>query len=126
VPLLSAPYFASEWCGREWDAFSRRLATARHGAARTPILPVVWAAPLADERIPAVARQVQRWAPHDPDLAARYATHGIFGLLHTDAASYEAVVWFLAMDIARAVYESATTPLISRPRDLRNVFAERP
>ena len=59
VALMSARYFTSPWCGREWHAFSQRTVTPRAGAEpghETAIVPVVWA-PLQAVRTPPAVEQ---------------------------------------------------------------------
>src|SRR5262249_44305869 len=46
IPLISKPYVDSEWCGTEWDAFSRRRIVRRADGStdhETGIVPVTWA-----------------------------------------------------------------------------------
>jgi FxsC-like protein len=40
VPLMSATYFQSEWCGREWAIFEQRVTTL--GGSATRFLPLIW------------------------------------------------------------------------------------
>jgi hypothetical protein len=103
IALLSGPYTSSRWCGMEWCAFSKRKVIGDgHPTPRLPIIPVVWA-PFPEERTPKVIRNVQRFSPVFPDSESRadYEQNGVYGLLwmmHT--ASYRAVVWRLAQEIA--------------------------
>lgn len=130
VALLSAPYLISDWCGREWYAFSQRKVVmskddgARHQSA---IIPVLWA-PLRHERIPAAVRAVQRFSPtglSDPGVKARYEANGIFGLLATKQDSaYQEIVWSLALQIADIHYAYWVEPRDFDPGELRNLFEE--
>jgi hypothetical protein len=54
VALTSPQYFASEWCGREWALFSRRLIDVN--SRSSGILPVTW----VPSPLPPVAQTIQR------------------------------------------------------------------
>ncbi len=59
VPILSAPYFDSENCGREWGVFERRLRDAYPIDESPPlILPVLWHPPVG-RRLPDFALDLQ-------------------------------------------------------------------
>jgi hypothetical protein len=127
VPLLSRPYIESSWCGQEWYAFSRRRVVA-HGASRpTGIIPVLWAGPLSDELMPTEIVNSSRFIPEGSfdgiDLAARYESEGVLGLLQTQEELYHAVIWRLAQKIADVFYDCAVDPQIIDPRNLYDVFA---
>jgi hypothetical protein len=129
VALLSADYVESPWCGREWDAFSRRHPTQKEGGsieAQTTILPVVWS-PLAPSRVPQVVRDVQEFAPdfQDDQLHRLYLRNGIYGLRAAESAQYGAVVWQLAQLVAE-LYHTFDVP-VGGPLTLgvlRDVFKE--
>lgn len=59
VPVYSPSYFNSSYCGKEWHAFSRRLASHQkvHGAAPACIVPCLWVKLL--EEPPQVTRLIQ-------------------------------------------------------------------
>ena len=50
VPVYSPNYFSSSYCGKEWNAFSRRLAVHQktHGTAPACIVPCLWVKLLED------------------------------------------------------------------------------
>lgn len=105
VALLSADYVDSEWCGKEWQAFSQRSFTRRDGKAsssQAAILPVIWS-PLPRIRIPPAVQEVQRFAPQivaGDEIRASYAHNGIYGLAIAENRHYQALVWHLAQLIA--------------------------
>jgi TIR domain len=132
VPLLSARYFNSEWCGMEWYAFSQRtVRSAAEGDASNPrgcIIPVVWApfhndlpSPVATTLIFSPARNPE---PRAPD---QYQQNGILGLMRMGSSMqeyYEIVVWQLAMQISSLYHSQLAEPREFRIEDLRNSFAE--
>jgi hypothetical protein len=84
VPLVSSALLGSDWCGREWDAFSRRTIVPRHSSAsphETAIVPVTWS-PTNGTALPRVLRDIQRFTPTavpDPDIAVHYQRDGSMG-----------------------------------------------
>jgi TIR domain len=130
VALLSAPYVSSEWCGMEWYAFSRRKVTKLEESAFNPltcIIPVAWA-PVLGEQIPPCVDEVQRFSPDDlpdPDMARRYETDGVFGLLRMrQEIPYQAVVWRLAQRIAEIYHSHSVEPRTFDRAELRNIFQQ--
>jgi hypothetical protein len=107
VALLSAPYLSSEWCGKEWCAFSRRTSRALSGMDGSlhqgHIIPVRWA-PVRFS-LPSVVKEEMIFSPSeapDPELPAEYKANGIYGLLRMGREdSYKIIVWQLAMLISR-------------------------
>ncbi len=136
VALLSPQYFASAWCGMEWNAFSLRTVArrapgvldSRRSGHYTGIVLVNWT-PVQAREIPPVVSAVQRFSPAglpDPDIARQYESEGVFGLLRLGQdAAYEAVVWRLAQHIAENYYNYRVQPRIPQPSDLRDAFQER-
>lgn len=130
VALISEPYIHREWCGKEWDAFTRRRTwhvEDRRPADSPCIIPIVWA-PLGARSQPKAVTARQLFTPKDPrdaQVAARYTSEGVFGLLNTDLDAYRSTVWILAKEIQRLVFdywvEPCAVPVIG---DLRNVFEE--
>jgi TIR domain len=132
VALLSHPYVSSEWCGKEWYAFSRRTVTSRAGDGtghQTGIIPVVWT-PVPEARLPKVVRDVQRFSPRGlpgVNTPAGYETDGIFGLKNIGLDTiYQSVVWRLAQRIAEFHFGHMVEPRVVRENELRNVFREKP
>jgi TIR domain len=135
VALLSAPYFASEWCSKEWHAFSRRkvvrLDEGSHADSapnhQTAIIPIVWA-PVHDNQIPAAVGRVQRFSPSgmpNTNITAQYQTYGIFGLLRMRReVAYQGAVWQLAQQIAEFHYSHRVETLTLKEGDLCDIFRE--
>lgn len=132
VALLSAPYVESEWCGKEWYAFSQRKVAG--GAAvganhQTAILPVTWAPLPPGMPLPSAITAVQRFVPDglpEPEVAALYRRDGVYGLMAMrQETAYKVVVWRLAQRIAELQRNYSVEPRVFKPRDLRNIFLER-
>lgn len=126
VPLYAPRYFRSEYCGMEWDAFSRReslhRAQSAENSTQRAIVPVLWTA-LNHESAPDVAKRVQL-AGFDMD--AHYRRDGIYGLVSTKRwDDYDAVTYQIAREI---VLTAELTRL--RPCDpsvfagIRNAFTD--
>ena len=129
VALLSVPYLRSEWCGREWHAFTMRERESIPNASGSPplghIIPVRWS-PIPF-KLPAVVDQVDFFTPKatpaEPDLTQEYETEGIFRLLHTgDDKAFGEIVWQLAKAIQQTYYGQRLRPKRFISVDLRNVF----
>jgi hypothetical protein len=129
IPLISKSYVDSDWCGTEWDTFSRRRIVRRADGStdhETGIVPVTWA-PTDAESLPAVVRDIQRFSPGgmpDPDIAAQYQHEGVYGLLTMGLeAAYRAVVWRLAQRVV-AIHRShwVERRVPNGTHQLRNVF----
>lgn len=123
VALLSVPYLDSEWCGKEWHAFTLREPQPLPGVTgfqnQGPIIPIRWA-PIPFE-LPSVVKDEAQF--FKPQVAGRYEEEGIFGLLRmgqTDA--FSGVVWDLAKSIQQICYNQLLNPREFKPEDLRNVF----
>ncbi|MET7880442.1 TIR-like protein FxsC [Micromonospora profundi] len=133
VPLVSSALLSSEWCGREWDAFSRRRIVPRHSSAsahETAIVPVTWS-PTNGTPLPRVLRDIQRFSPTampDPAIAERYQRNGVYGLLTMGwEPEYRAVVWRLAQRIVAIHRSYLVEPWVPASVDeLSNRFAEEP
>jgi TIR domain len=130
VALLSAPYFVSPWCSKEWYAFSTRKVYRQSDDGpnnQTAIIPVIWAT-LPHDRIPAVVGTVQRFSPTglgNSDISALYEENGVGGLLRTrQKSAYRAVVWQLAQRIARIHYSHRVDPGPLKESELRDIFRE--
>lgn len=128
IALVSAPYLSSEWCGREWCAFSRRTPRSVDGTAAAlrqgHIIPVLWA-PVHFELPPPVgAETIFSPAPTPkPGLPAEYKANGVYGLLRMEQKdSYRIVVWQLARLIAKVYYSQVLESLEFKLEDLKNAF----
>jgi hypothetical protein len=132
VALLSVPYFNSEWCGKEWHAFTAREQEELPGRARPqfqgPIIPVRWA-PIPFSLPAVVGNEVQIFRPKrtkaQPDLPERYDEEGLFGLLRMgDEDAFKDVVWDLAKCIQQVYYSQLLKPREFDPDQLRNAFED--
>jgi len=123
IVLLSPSYVVSEWCSKEWDAFSRRPVErldASGSKDHTAIFPVTWV-PVARSRVPDVVNEVKQFSPGER-YARLYAENGIFGLLRVNPMAYTLSVWRLAQQIASSYHSYHVAPLIVDPEDLRDIF----
>jgi hypothetical protein len=130
IPLVSPLFTFSEWCGMEWDAFSRRRAVAREAPRTdqaTAILPVIWV-PTAVKNLPRVVSEIQMFSPGGLERSdiTRYAREGLYGLRAMGGHStYNAVVWRLAQRVMEIHQTHWVEPWIPKGTDeLRNVFKE--
>ena len=130
VALLSVRYLKSEWCGKEWHAFTLRQIGPRKGRSFNPqqgnIIPVIWA-PLADE-LPEQVSQLVFSPKRRPDPAAlsQYRENGVFGLLRMNQRdSYDVFTWQLAMHIADVYHSQQVECREFGKNDLRNYFQRR-
>jgi hypothetical protein len=130
VALLSVPYLKSEWCGKEWYAFTQREMEPIPGAGRFQnqgsIIPVRWA-PIPFELPSVVKDEVQIFRPQgtkdQPDLPELYEREGIFGLLRTrQEEAFRSVIWDLAKSIQQIYYSQRLRPRDFVPSELMNVF----
>jgi hypothetical protein len=82
VPLLSPPYFQSDWCGKEWWVFKQRRVAALPPFAEEElaVVPVIWA-PFSDHEMHADFRSLQY---HNRHLPNSYRTEGLFALQTRD------------------------------------------
>lgn len=132
VALVSAPYLSSEWCGKEWFAFSRRTPQPVPGVAPSPrqghIIPVIWAPVPFLLPLPVSAEMIfSPTGTPKPELPAEYRANGVYGLLRMERKdSYQIVVWQLAMLISR-IYHSQLLELREfKLEDLYDVFHGKP
>jgi hypothetical protein len=132
VALLSDPYVASEWCSKEWYAFSQRPVRSRDTdevTNRTGIVPILWA-PMPERPPPRVISAVQRFEPRGlegEDISARYRVEGVYGLKRLNRIDlYQGVVWHLAQAIARFNFAYKVESLVLEPDNLRDIFREKP
>jgi hypothetical protein len=127
VALTSAPYFASEFCGKEWHGFSQRpIVRSNQGTMRfdSAIIPVVWALNYSGW-VPPVVDRIQRFTPGPGDPEPLYLQRGIHGLLATNKEeAYKEVVWRLARRIANTFYACRVESRELKESELRNVFQE--
>lgn len=130
IALLSAPYLSSEWCGKEWYAFSERTSQALPGTGTPPrqghIIPVLWA-PIPSPLPSPVKEEMIFYPTSTSNRDLEYKTQGIYGLLRMGREdSYQKITWQLAMAIAKVYSNQRLRFREFRVEDLRNVFDERP
>jgi hypothetical protein len=129
IALLSVPYLRSDWCGREWHAFSLRDKDPLPGTKASPhqgwIIPVRWA-PIPFD-LPAVVNDEMIFRPQptrrEPDLSARYEQEGLFRLLQAgEEDSCGEIVWQLAKLIQKIYYSQRLRPREFKSHELIDVF----
>jgi len=101
VPLYSPRYFASENCGKEWYAFSKRVLDqrARQPNTQMAIIPALWV-PVEEDSLPDVATAIQF---NHHDLGDMYGQVGFFGIIKLDRFSED---YMLAVqNLARRIVE---------------------
>ncbi|RSN82473.1 hypothetical protein DMH26_36235 [Streptomyces sp. WAC 05379] len=125
MPVYSPRYFASRWCGIEFDGFLRRQAEHHRSERYTvsAIVPVLWTSP-GRIVLPEVVEAFQ-W--YNLDLGDDYRRMGLLGLMEAGKwRVYRRTVWRLAeriVDVATAAQlKSCDVKLFD---DLSNVFAPR-
>lgn len=122
IPLYSPHYFKSEWCGMEWDAFSRRRHLARRTTdqGRTAIVPVLWTG-TGKLVLPPVARDVQYTAP---EFGSRYLRAGLVDLVESGrGVEYRRVVQVIAKTVVEVAEATRLRPCdVSLFDSLHNVF----
>jgi FxsC-like protein len=106
VPLYSQRFFTSANCGKEWWAFSLRVAhqAAREARPIEAIVPVIWT-PVDLSLLPEAARSIQF---NHRELGHLYASEGLFALsqLNGDAV-YNTAYRRAVMGLARRIVEIA-------------------
>ena len=123
VPLYSRRYFASEHCGREWFAFTRRELNkvTREGQVEA-VIPALWV-PVRQEALPEAARAIQ--FDHREFGDDRYAEHGFFGIMKVSRfrEDYELAVYELARRIIEVAERAPVEPgLEVDPGELPSAF----
>lgn len=100
IPLYSPRYFLSDWCGKEWAAFSQRQdhhRAVQNAAVGPAIVPVLWV-PVQSERLPGAVEDLN----HDHErFGEDYAAEGLYALmkLRSLREEYERAVYLLARAI---------------------------
>jgi FxsC-like protein len=111
VPLYSPRYFTSEWCGREWYAFSRRTLehAARNGNATPTIIPALWAS-VDVARLPEVAQNIQ--FDHRA-FGLHYSQEGFYGIMKLGRyrTDYKKAVLQLARKIVEVAEGTRIEPM---------------
>jgi len=101
MPIYSPRYFNSEYCGKEWTVFARRVERhARGGSPPAVIIPVVWT-DMDLEDIPEFARLVQY---SQGGLPSHYVREGLYGIMRLGKyrEAYKETVFCLAKAVIAA------------------------
>ena len=115
LAVTSPGYFKSDYCGREWALFRRRLEAAQAGATLPPLMkPVVWI-PLTIAGLPEAVRegQITFGDPH--------AIHNARGLkfllknLQEHQTTFNTLIEDLAQEITKAADQHPVKPLAQVP-----------
>ena len=125
VPLLTPGYFDSEWCGKEWVAFTQRMQmhAAAEGNAPAAILPVLWA-PFRRYVLPSAVSDMQLVPPGFPKA---YEDQGFFGLIKLKrfSVAYTRSVLRMAQTIQQVAEETNLAACSVMAMDsLQNAFAD--
>jgi FxsC-like protein len=111
VPLYSPRYFKSEYCGREWYAFHRRLLEhkAKNGELADTIIPALWVA-VDPENLPGIASAIQ--FDHRA-FGTRYSRDGFYGIMKLGRyrTEYKQAVYQLARRIVQVANSTSIDPL---------------
>ncbi|MHA6763892.1 TIR-like protein FxsC [Streptacidiphilus sp. PAMC 29251] len=111
VPLVSTPFFDSEWCGKEWSVFTQRRVVTRPPVPQDAhaVVPVIWV-PVPPERMHPV---VQRLQYTNQNLPTSYVRDGLLALSRRDGRNsrdYRRVVNGIATRIAELIQHSTVEP----------------
>ena len=123
VAMFSPAYFNSDYCGKEWAAFSERADQLAGLDRPSPIIPVLWA-PMRLEGLPACVRDMQHVPPGFPDV---YATEGLYAIMKVARyrRHYQETVYKLAQLIGeRARQCGLSAGEISDLESLHSPFAD--
>lgn len=107
VPLYSPRYFASEECGKEWSAFTRRVtsqAARRDQPLIEAIVPALWV-PVNPTHLPMVAKSIQF---NHQSLGTRYSQEGFWGIMKVKRyrSDYQIAVQALAQRIVQVALQT--------------------
>jgi FxsC-like protein len=110
VPLYSPRYFASDNCGKEWYAFSKRVLDQRARQPRTQmaIVPALWA-PVGEDNLPDMAKGIQFNHHSLGDMYGRVGFSGIMKV-HRFHDDYMLAVQGLARRIVEVANQARIDP----------------
>ncbi|WP_326632836.1 TIR-like protein FxsC [Nonomuraea fuscirosea] len=126
VPLLCDRYFASDFCGKELDAFMRRELEHRgpdRDSTLHAVVPVWWSPP-DDQRLPKAVAALQTY---DFDMSDQYHRVGLYGLtsISNRESEFGEATWNIAYEIKRTARDTELPPgKVRTPEELRNVFLD--
>ncbi len=115
VALYSPGYFHSDYCGKEWAAFTRRIEMHAAGGSAPPlIIPALWT-PVDDDELPHAVRNTQYV---QADFPSAYRAEGLYGIMKLNR--YRDPYRQTVLKLARLIREVANgTPLVTcEPLDL--------
>jgi FxsC-like protein len=124
VALYSPAYFRSDYCGKEWAAFTRRIEMNGSGRAATAaIIPALWIT-MPDHELPAMVRSKHYVTP---DFPAAYRDEGLYGIIKLNR--YRDAYKQTVLKMARLIKEVANNAALMscEPQDLlalRSAFHE--
>ncbi|WP_239347061.1 TIR-like protein FxsC [Frankia sp. Cj5] len=132
IPLFSPRYFNSDSCGREWQAFSDRLHTAKAVNGETPplIFPLLWEPPSV-LCLPQVAVAVQY---HEfTEYSTEYTKLGLMKIVKNKknpslALKYDQILSAIALEIIDTTARYTLAPAVPPPawETTGNAFAKAP
>ncbi len=132
IPLFSPRYFNSDSCGREWQAFSDRLHTAKAVNGETPplIFPLLWEPPSV-LCLPQVAVAVQY---HEfTEYSTEYTKLGLMKIVKNKknpslALEYDQIVSAIVLEIVGSTNRYTLDPAVPPPEweTTGNAFAKAP
>jgi FxsC-like protein len=107
VPLYSPRYFESDYCGKEWHAFTRRMVNHNAQLIRTSsaIVPALWSSIDDEEARPGVIEEIQFFKQ---DMGARYTSEGFYGIIKNQRfrSDYQVAVRALAKRIVEVARQT--------------------
>lgn len=125
VCLMSPTYFTREWCGRELEAFRRRVERLAPPTAVSFVFPVWWQLPVTPRPIPT---RLARFNYRDAAYPREYETHGLRGLARRGQwTKFRTVADRLAQVIAATLQQPVQLPAgvpINDILDIDNAFDE--
>jgi len=106
LPIFSPQYFNSEYCGKEWEIFDRRVVRHSWGGSRPAvIIPVLWTTmEIAD--LPEFVQHVQH---NQADLPNHYLREGLYGIMKL--GKYREAYKETVLCLARAIVDAAAAEL---------------
>lgn len=111
IPLVSRPFLASEWCGKEWWVFSQRPVTVRPPLepGEQAIVPVIWR-PVPEDEIHPVVRNLRY---DNSGMPPSYGAHGLLALSRGSAGAagdYQAAVNRIAKRVGDLLLYATVEP----------------
>jgi FxsC-like protein len=127
VPVASPGYFKSEYCGKEWELFRRRLAAAAGGQPIAPLIkPVVWIA-FDIPSLPETVRDVQLTFGDPQAVQNQRGIKHLLKNLQTNQETFNLLIEELARQITRAADQNPVPRMVDVPnlQDVPSAFVRR-